>query len=315
MSTLYNGAGGQAGARSSPSARPGPTGIVFNTTGSGFTSADGTAVGSSRFIFDGEDGVLRGWNPTVDGHARARRRRWAIRGAIYKGLAIAATAATELFAADFHNNKVDVFDSDFEPRADTASADPGLPERLRAVRHPGDRRPRLRHVTRKQDADAEDEVAGQGRGFVDVYDTVREPARARGQHGQLNAPWGLALAPAELRPFARRPARRQLRRRPHQRVRAGDQRTRSRTTASYASTTDRSTIDGLWALQFGQGGNNGTAGTLFFTAGPNDEAHGLFGRIQSADGAMGGARYVRAPPTSSIRSAARTVPGCDRSRL
>ena len=39
-------------------------------------------------------------------------------------------------------------------------------------------------------------------------------------------------------------------------------------------------IDGLWALQFAQGGNNGTAGTLFFTAGPNGEADGLFGRIQ-----------------------------------
>ena len=41
------------------------------------------------------------------------------------------------------------------------------------------------------------------------------------------------------------------------------------------------TIDGLWALQFGKGGSNGPAGTLFFTAGPDDESHGLFGQITS----------------------------------
>ena len=38
-------------------------------------------------------------------------------------------------------------------------------------------------------------------------------------------------------------------------------------------------IDGLWALQFGNGSAAGPATTLFFTAGPNDEADGLYGSI------------------------------------
>ena len=44
------------------------------------------------------------------------------------------------------------------------------------------------------------------------------------------------------------------------------------------------TIDGLWALQFGKGAlaNNGPTDTLFFTAGPDDESHGLFGTIRAA---------------------------------
>lgn len=46
-------------------------------------------------------------------------------------------------------------------------------------------------------------------------------------------------------------------------------------------------IDGLWALTFGNGGQGGHAGVLYFTAGPNDEANGLFGDLQSADSNAG----------------------------
>src|SRR6185312_13782687 len=104
----------------------------------------------------------------------------------------------------------------------------------------------------KQDADAEDELAGQGRGFVDAYDLAGNLLERVAQHGQLNAPWGLALAPASFGRYA------------------GD---------LLVGNFGDGQIDGLWALEFGNGGSNGTPDQLFFTAGPNEESHGLFGMI------------------------------------
>jgi uncharacterized protein (TIGR03118 family) len=132
----------------------------------------------------------------------------------------------------------------------------------------------------KQDADAEDDVAGQGHGFVDMFDTSGHLLVRVASHGQLNSPWGLAMAPASFGRFA------------------GDllvgnfgdgeisafepQSDGTFELVGQLRTSDRKvlTIDGLWALQFGKGAaNNGSTGTLFFTAGPDDETHGLFGTI------------------------------------
>ena len=125
-----------------------------------------------------------------------------------------------------------------------------------------------------------DEVAGQGRGFVDVYDVSGALLGRVAQHGQLNAPWGLALAPANFGVFSgdllvgnfgdgQINAYEEL---PNgQFAHRGELREASGKSLS---------IDGLWALQFGHGtANNGPVNTLFFTAGPNDEADGLFGSI------------------------------------
>ena len=122
-------------------------------------------------------------------------------GAIYKGLAIADTAAgPRLYAADFHNARVDVFDGSFGLVPDGGFVDPGLPAGYAPfnIQTIGDR---VFVTYAKQDADAEDEIAGQGRGFVDVYDTAGNLLGRVAQHGQLNAPWGLALAPASFGRF------------------------------------------------------------------------------------------------------------------
>jgi uncharacterized protein (TIGR03118 family) len=132
----------------------------------------------------------------------------------------------------------------------------------------------------RQDADAHDDAPGNGRGFVDVYDLSGNLLGGIDGHGQLNSPWGLAIAPASFGTFAndllvgnfgngRINAYREAS--PNRFVHDGKLR---------GADNQPLEIDGLWALQFAQGGNNGTAGTLFFTAGPNGEADGLFGRIQ-----------------------------------
>jgi uncharacterized protein (TIGR03118 family) len=273
-STLYNGAGVKQGLV--VSVPGGPTGTVFNST-TGFILPGGS---KALFLFDGEDGVVRAWNQAQgttaivvgDGDQSAA-------GAIYKGLAIATTpSGPELFAADFHNNKIDVFNSTFTLLHNTGFTDPALHDHFAPfnVQVIGNR---VFVAYARQDADAEDELAGQGRGFVDVYDLSGNLLGGIDGHGQLNAPWGLALASSSFGTFAgdllvgnfgdgHINAYREVS--PNTFVHDGKIR---------GADNKPLEIDGLWALQNAQGGNNGTAGTLYFTAGPNDESDGLFGRI------------------------------------
>ena len=154
VSTLYNGAGvPQSLVVSIPpaaSATSGnPTGIVFNGS-NGFVVPVGSSSGPAKFIFATEDGVIAGWNPAVNAtHALLVKDNSATTGAVYKGLALSAGGnGSLLYATDFHNNKIDVWDSTFTPVVLPAGAftDPKIPSRLRAVRDPGDQRQHLRHL-------------------------------------------------------------------------------------------------------------------------------------------------------------------------
>jgi uncharacterized protein (TIGR03118 family) len=271
LSTLYNGAGVKQALTVTVGTDSGPTGVVFNTLGSGFTVTNGTQSGSSRFIFDGEDGVLRGWSPTVDG-THALVGGMGDPGAIFKGLAI---ADGKLYASDFHNNEVAVFDSGWN--LVNRFTDAGLPDGYApfGIQAIGGN---IFVTFAKQDADAEDELAGQGRGFVDEFDTSGNLIARVAQHGQLNAPWGLALAPAEFGRFGGDLLVGNF----------GDGQINAFELGSNGHWAHRGelrsdgrsiSIDGLWALEFGNGANAGPTDTLFFTAGPDDESHGLFGKI------------------------------------
>jgi uncharacterized protein (TIGR03118 family) len=271
-STLYRGSDGlpQALVVSVPSA---PTGNVFNST-SGFV----LPVGGTKalFLFDTEDGTVLGWNGAQGTTAVVVANL--NDGAVYKGLAIADTSAgPRLFATDFHNGHVDVFDSNFNLVPNSGFADPSIPNGYApfGIQTIGNR---VFVTYAKQDADAHDDVAGQGHGFVDVYDTAGNLLGRVAQHGQLNSPWGLVTAPATFGRFAgdllvgnfgdgHINAYAEL----------GNGHFEHR--GELRSSHGMLTIDGLWALQVAQGGNNGTPGTLFFTAGPDGEAHGLFGQI------------------------------------
>ena len=246
-----------------------PTGAVFWATGV-----------RARFVFDTEGGQVRGWLPVQGNQTVVLADRSSV-GAIYKGLALATTAAGDRFyATDFHNGRVDVFDANFNlVTSEGAFVDPELPSGYApfGVQAIGSR---IFVTYAKQDADAVDEVHGQGKGFVDAYDTSGAILARVAQHGQLDAPWGLALAPANFGRFSgdllvgnfgdgqinafQETANGRFEHR-------GELRDTSGKTIS---------IDGLWALQFGHGSpTNGPTNTLFFTAGPNDESDGLFGSI------------------------------------
>jgi uncharacterized protein (TIGR03118 family) len=270
LSTLYNGAGAKQGLEVAVAG--GPTGAVFNPTTAFLLPTGGKAL----FIFDSEDGAIRAWNGAQGTTAIVVVPST---GAIYKGLAIANTASgPRLYAADFHNARIDVFNGSFGLVPDSGFEDPTLPAGYAPfnVQTIGDR---IFVAYAKQDEEAEDEVAGQGLGFVDAYDLAGNLLGRVAQHGQLNAPWGLALAPASFGRFGgdllvgnfgdgRINAYEEL----------GNGHFEHRG-ALRGPDGEKIAIDGLWALQFAQGGNNGTPGTLYFTAGPDDESHGLFGSI------------------------------------
>jgi len=130
----------------------------------------------------------------------------------------------------------------------------------------------------KQQPGSEDEAHGRGLGIVDVYDLGGNFLGRVAQHGQLNAPWGLAMAPASFGRFGGDLLVGNF----------GDGQINAYAELPNGQFEHRGTlrldqhklsIDGLWALEFGNAGANGDPQTLFFTAGLNDEADGLFGTI------------------------------------
>jgi len=278
-STLYNGStGAKLSVRVSvPGA---PTGVVFNG-GTGFVVTSGSASGAARFIFATEEGTILGWSPAVAPTQAVVAVDNSAGGAVYKGLAIAGTAAGDrLYATNFHAGTVDVFDAAFHA-VPGGFADPSLPSGYApfGIRHLGS----TIYVTYAlQDADREDDVAGMGHGFVNAFDTEGNLLRRVASRGRLNSPWGLALAPVDfgtfngnllvgnfgdghINAFDVEHVRGDGALRPRGQLHAADGRP--------------ITIDGLWAIAFGNGAAAGPTNALFFTAGPFGEEHGLFGKL------------------------------------
>ncbi|HYU28998.1 MAG TPA: TIGR03118 family protein [Gemmatimonadales bacterium] len=278
-STLYNGNTGATIALRVGVAGA-PTGVVFNG-GAGFVVTNGTASGPARFIFATESGTILGWNPGVVGTRAVVAVDNSAAGAVYKGLAIAATAAGDrLYATNFHAGTVDVFDAAFH-RVPGAFSDGTLPSGYApfGIRNLGG----TIYVTYAlQDADQEDDVAGVGHGFVDAFDTQGNLVRRVASRGRLNSPWGLAVAPSDFGEFGGNLLVGNF---GDGHINAfdlgrfegtGELRQRGQLNAADGQPL---TIDGLWALAFGNGAAAGPTNALFFTAGPFGEQHGLFGKV------------------------------------
>jgi uncharacterized protein (TIGR03118 family) len=288
VSTLYNTAGvPQSLVVSIPtpdaSAGGAPTGTVFNIAlaSRAFTvSANGRSA-PAVFLFATEDGTISGWAPSVDPTHAIIAVDNSDEGAIYKGLAIATDAGgrTLLYATDFHNGRVDVFDTTFKPATGLASdafTDPDLPKGY-APFNVEVLNGKVYVTYARQDAAAEDDVAGKGRGFVDVYNLDGSGGQRLVSRGELNAPWGLAIAPASFGSLAGALLVGNF----------GDGKINAYnpTTGEFLGALEDPDgepiqIDGLWALKVGNGGNGGDANSVYFTAGLDDEQHGLFGSLK-----------------------------------
>jgi uncharacterized protein (TIGR03118 family) len=261
-----------------------PTGAVFNTDSSAFAVSDSQEhSASSLFIFDTENGTIDGWNPAVGATGSGPSTVTEVArdngaNAVYKGLAEAQASdgQTYLYATNFRSGRVEVYDSTFTPVELPGGlfVDPRLPTGygpFGIAEING-----LLYVTfAQQDATLHDDVAGRGHGFVDVFTNDGAFVRRLVTRGQLDSPWGLALAPGS---FGRFGGDLLVGNFGNGHINAYDPSTGGYQGQLRGPAGRPVVIDGLWGLRFGNG-NAAKTGELLFSAGPDDESHGLFGKI------------------------------------
>lgn len=272
VSTVYNREGVQglpAVSIPSPGAPTGghPTGQVFNSSTDFKLPNDRPA----RFIFDGVDGVISGWN----GGTAAIRMISKPGISVYTGLAIGKVGtANFLYAADFKSAKIDVYNNDWQP-VSMSFTDPNLPAgyapfNIQAIGS------KLYVMYAKQGPDGH-EVIHPGDGYVSIFNTDGSFDKRLISRGQLNAPWGVAMAPAGF---------------------FGDNETPAILVGNFGDGRINAfsvngdflgqlrahgspiIIEGLWAITFPPSTSTIDPNRLYFAAGPDDETEGLFGYIK-----------------------------------
>jgi len=261
-----------------------PTGQVFNPDRAGFFVHDASGhSGSALFIFASENGAIDAWNPGVGatGSGPSTVTETPINNganAVYKGLAIAQASDgnTYLYATNFRSGRIEVYDSNFQPAQLPGGlfTDPTIPAGY-APFNIQELAGKLYVTYAKQDAALHDDVAGQGHGFVDVFTNDGALIRRLVSHGQLNSPWGLALAPAGFGGFGGALLVGNF---GDGHINAYNPGTGAHLGQLRGAGGHPIVIDGLWGLRFGNG-NAAQTGELVFSAGPNGEADGLLGKI------------------------------------
>ena len=247
-----------------------PTGQLFNGTG---------AFDGDIFIFAGEDGTISGWRGALGTTAELLASR---SNAVYKGITLVTNTGTPLLLlANFRESSVDVYDTNmnltqFRDLKAPAGYAPFNVQNLGGL---------VIVTFAKQDADKHDDVAGEGHGLIDVFNPwngrfhrFATGSDAGGYLKVIDSPWGVALAPKSFGAH-------------------GDEllvgNFGSGTIMAFEADGDFQgllkdsnrqpiAIDGLWGLAFGNGGKAGVPDALYFTAGLNGEADGLFGSIVPA---------------------------------
>ncbi len=259
-----------------------PTGTVFNTDSTGFVIHDAAGnSGPARFLFDTESGAIDGWNPAVGGGSMTEVAVDNGANAVYKGLAIATASDgnTYLYAANFRSGQIEVYDDTFTPveLPGGVFVDPRIPAGY-APFNIQELNGMLYVTFAKQDASLKDDVAGQGHGFVDVFTNDGAFVRRLVTHGVLNSPWGLAIAPDS---FGRLGGALLVGNFGNGHINAFNATTGAHIGQLRGMHGKPIVIDGLWALMFGNG-NAAKTNELVFSAGPDDESHGLLGKIVAA---------------------------------
>jgi uncharacterized protein (TIGR03118 family) len=325
LSTLYNGAGVKSSLSVTIPAPPtvtppsAPTGVVFNGSATDFLIAPAMPA---HFIFATEDGTICGWNSGATAALVVNDSATAV----YKGITTAdVNGARYLYVANFRSGHVEVYDTTFKlvhfgPTDNDdwdhdGDHDRDDRDRSRKESFDDDRIPwgyapfNVQNIGgsifvtyAKQDSARHDDVAGEGFGFVDVYTPTGKLER-RLEHGPwLNAPWGVVWAPRDFGEFSNR-------------VLVGN--FGSGQIAAYDGFSGKFigmmltytnpttmtgeetlTIDGLWGLTFGNSafgvlaatgtGSAGPYNSLYFTAGPDGETHGLLGTLTAVSAEQDG---------------------------
>ena len=264
-----------------------PAGVVTNGTPN-FIVQSGNSSGPASVLFDSDSGLITGWNQGVPPPAPSNQAQIAVttNNAIYTGLALAfAGNQNLLYAADFHDNRIDVFDGGFNSFT-TAGAftDPNLPAGY-APYNIANLGGRLLVSYAQQDAGQQNPVAGPGAGIVDAYNyngTFQTRLISNGNFaGPLNEPWGMALAPMSFGDFS---GDLLVANQGDGTIKAFDPTTGALQGVLTGPMGQPLVIDGVRALQFGNGLTAGSGNALFVTSGPNGGQHGVLSELVSAQG-------------------------------
>ena len=245
-----------------------PTGAVFN---------GGNSFMGDKFIVDTEDGQILGWPGAGDYVQRAVKA-----GAGYKGLALIGASTNQmLVATDFHDGTVDVYDADYKPVTNaSAFTDDTIPAGFAPfnVMPIGNQV----YVTyAKQDADKADDERGPGNGYVSVFAADGTFTKRLISGGELNSPWAVAVAPASFGTLANTLLVGNF---GDGAIHAYDPSSGALVGQLTTATATPLLILGLWDLKVGPAGTTDLTNTLFFTAGPSAEAHGIFGKLEAVTG-------------------------------
>jgi uncharacterized protein (TIGR03118 family) len=244
------------------------TGQVFNAGGAGQFNGD-------AFLFVSEDGTVSGWRGSLGTTAEALA---SVNG-IYKGAAYASVAGNSyLYAADFGRGAIDVFKGNVGAAnlsgsfTDAALPSGYVPFNVQTLAGS------LFVTYAKRDGNSTDETAGAGFGYVDRYDLQGNLMGRVASGGVLDAPWGLAIAPSSFGALAGSLLVGNF---GDGHISAYDLATDSFLGQLNGADGQALAIDGLWALSVGNDAGAGSSQSLYFTAGPGDESHGLFGVMQA----------------------------------
>lgn len=249
-----------------------PTGQLFND--------DASAFDGDRFIFVTEGGTISGWQPSL-GTKGAIRVDDTDEHNIYKGATIAKVdGKPRLYVTDFAHAKIEGYDASYQD-LEVRFVDPDIPKgyapfNMMAI----DMGVLVTYA--KQDANKEDDVKGAGNGYVSLFDDEGRFVQRLISRGALNSPWGLAMAPDKLGRLSNRLLVGNF----------GDGTIHAYELKKHDGQW-RAELDGvigkkgggplvidrLWSIGFGPGTGGFGTDQLYFTAGPDDESHGLFGRL------------------------------------
>jgi len=253
-----------------PSIAPGqtgaPSGVVFNGT---------SDFKGSKFIFASEDGIVAAWWPGNSSATKVVDNSGS--NAVYKGIAMASTGgANYIYLTNFRLARIDVFDKNFNPVTTMPFVDPGIPAGFAPFNIVKIGLRLFVTYAKQKLPDKMDDQAGPGNGFVDVFNADGIFVKRFASHGWLNSPWGLALSPAG---FANVQQTILIGNFGDGTINVFD--SEGNFKGQLQQGGKPIAIDGLWAIDFLEGNINiGTASDpLFFTAGPDEESHGLFGTI------------------------------------
>jgi uncharacterized protein (TIGR03118 family) len=256
-----------------------PTGLVHNPNPHQFRFQGEKQKVGAVFIFASEDGRIVAWNPEANADDTIANTVVTTPNAIYKGLALATNAdGNFIFATNFHAGTVEAFDTSFTPNSRFRFIDRNIPAGFAPfgiANIDGE----LFVSFAKQDADKEDDVAGAGNGFVDVFTTRGELVRRLVSRGALNSPWGMTRAPIGFGKFGGAILIGNF---GDGRINAFDNHG-NLLGALRGRNGQPIVINGLWALMFGVF-TGADPEDLYFTAGINDEKDGVIGELSLGTG-------------------------------